>query len=122
MGAELIHFDIPAEDPQKLGEFYGEVLGWRCESVAGFEDYVMVYPGDGEGAVGGGIYRKAAPQETVVNYFRVDSIEDFCASVREHGGTVMMEKMAVPGFGYLAVCIDPQGNAFGLFLEESGAS
>ena len=31
MGAKLVHFEITADDPDKLAEFYTAVLGWKID-------------------------------------------------------------------------------------------
>lgn len=122
MGADLVHFDIPAESIEALSEFYGAVLGWRFESPGGFDDYRLIFTSEREGAPGGGMHKKELPQETVINYYEVDSISDYTARVKENGGQVVMDEMPVPGFGYLAVCLDPEGNPFGLWVTEEGES
>jgi predicted enzyme related to lactoylglutathione lyase len=39
--------------------------------------------------------------------------------VKSLGGQVITEKMAVPGMGFLASCIDTEGNTFGLWEENT---
>jgi hypothetical protein len=41
--------------------------------------------------------------------------------VQHLGGKLISEKMAVPGMGFLANCIDTEGNAFGLWEENTQA-
>ena len=37
--------------------------------------------------------------------------------VEKLGGKVVMPKTAVPGWGYLAICMDTENNTFGLWEE-----
>ncbi|MBI5870837.1 MAG: VOC family protein [Actinobacteria bacterium] len=122
MKGQLIHFEIPADDPAKLADFYRTVLGWSIgEPQAGMGDYRLIQvSGDGD-AVGGGLYKRTEPDQGRVDYFDVDSIEESAAQVKENGGQVLIEKMAVPQMGYFALCLDPEGNPFGLWLTDENA-
>lgn len=123
MGAELIHFEIPANDPDKLADFYMKVLGWNIE--APMEDlggYRLIMTSDREGAVSGGMFKKMSPEQGRLDYYNVDSIEETALKVKENGGQVIMEKMAVPKMGYMSVLLDPEGNPFGLWIEDENAA
>lgn len=122
MEGELVHFDIPADEPGRAAEFYRAVFGWKIEAIGGFEDYLEVKPGGIDEATGGGITKRFMPEQGPVNYFEVSSIEEANERVRSSGGQVVMEKMTVPGFGYLSLCTDTEGNPFGTFLEDPGAA
>lgn len=122
MEGDLVHFDIPAKDIDRLSNFYRNVLGWKTTAPGGFEDYLEIETSDGENAVGGGMSKKVMPQQTVINYYDVESVEETNERVRANGGEVIVEKMSVPGFGYLSVCADPEGNPFGSWLEDPNAA
>ena len=38
----IIHFEIPAEDLEKLRNFYSELFGWKIEKTPGPIDYYMI--------------------------------------------------------------------------------
>ena len=122
MEGELVHFDIPADDLDRASGFYSAVFGWKIEPVGGFEGYLEVKPGGRAEATGGGITKRFTPGQTPVNYFEVSSIEEANERVRASGGQVMVERMTVPGFGYLSLCSDTEGNPFGTWLEDPGAA
>jgi len=119
---ELVHFDIPVDDMERAAGFYRAVFGWKIEPVGGFEGYLDVKPGGREDTTGGGMTPRYMPGQTPVNYFSVSSIEEANERVRSSGGEVVMEKMAVPGFGYMSMCRDTEGNTFGAWLEDPGAA
>lgn len=125
MPGKLVHFDIAVNDLEKGIAFYKAVMGWQFEKydAEGGPDYWLIMPEPGnEEAVGGGIGKKQMPEQTNVNYYEADGgIEAFNQRVRDNGGMVVMEKMAVPGFGWMSVCIDPEGNAFGSWVEDKDA-
>ncbi len=122
MEGELVHFEIVGEDPDKLAEFYTAVLGWKIDPpMEDMGGYRLIMTGEREDAVGGGLYKKTEPQQGPLNYYDVKGIEDTVAKARERGGQVVVEKMAVPGMGWMAVIVDPQGNPFGLWLTDENA-
>lgn len=127
MPGELVHFDIPVNDVEKAVEFYRAVMGWKIEKYEGegMGDmvYWMVNPNpDKEDTVQGGIGSKAMPEQTLINYYRADDgLEAFNQRVKDNGGTVMMEKMPVAGWGWFSVCMDPEGNPFSGWVDDKDA-
>ena len=74
-------------------------------------------------------HRQGAEWETrgartrgIMNYIGVPDIDEYAAGVIKLGGTVTLPKMAVQGFGYLAICTDTEGNQFGLWQDTPGAA
>jgi uncharacterized protein len=126
MPGELVHFDIPAEDVDKMSAFYRNVMGWKIEPYGSeYGGYLMIDPApdkDPEMAVKGGMGEKQMPEQSPMNYYRTDDLEKFNQRVKDNGGQVMMEKMPVAKMGYLSVCIDPEGNAFGGWLDDPDAA
>jgi predicted enzyme related to lactoylglutathione lyase len=41
--------------------------------------------------------------------------------VKNLGGSLLTEKMAVPQMGHLVSCVDTEGNLFGLWQEDTKA-
>jgi len=127
MPGELVHFDIPVDDVDKAVDFYKAVMGWKVEKYEGpgmgdMAYYLINTNPDKEDAVGGGIGKKAMPEQTLMNYYRADDgLEAFNQRVKDKGGTVMMEKLAVPGWGWMSVCMDPEGNPFGGWVDDNDA-
>ena len=124
MPGELVHFDIPVDDVEKMVAFYRNVMGWKIEKYGGegFPDYWMVQPEPGkEGAAEGGIGKKGMPEQKPMNYYRTDDLDTFNQKVRDNGGTVVMEKMPVKGFGWMSVNMDPEGNPFGGWVDDENA-
>ncbi len=121
MNGDIIHFEIPADDPAKISAFYTKVLGWKIEEpAADMGGYQIIHTSEQE-KTGGGIYMKNMPQQTPVNYYEVDSIEAASDRVREAGGQIAMEKMAVPEMGWFAIALDPEGNPFGIWVTDTSA-
>jgi len=48
----------------------------------------------------------------------VDDIDAYIKKVKSAGGSIAMDKMQVPGVGWLAYFKDPDGNFFGMIQPE----
>jgi predicted enzyme related to lactoylglutathione lyase len=111
-----VHFDLTAEDPDRLAAFYGRVFGWTLQKWDGPNEYWMLTTGsDGELGINGGIWRRTArmsPQ--TVNTMSVDSIDSSIQALESAGGRVTVPKMEIPGVGIWAQAVDTEGNTFGL--------
>jgi len=117
--ATIVHFDIPAENPERAQEFYTKLFGWKFTMLPGPEPYYLIETKDlqGKPGPGGGMAKKSDPQQSITNFIGVSSIDDSIQKVKQSGGKVKQEKQSIPGFGFLAVCSDPENNIFGLFEE-----
>jgi predicted enzyme related to lactoylglutathione lyase len=56
-----------------------------------------------------------------MNYFGVASLDASTKKVKSLGGSLISERMAVPGMGFLVNCMDTEGNLFGLYEEDPNA-
>ena len=109
------HFEIPAGNPGQVMSFYGSVFGWTFQKWDGPMPYWLVTTGpDTEPGINGGILAKRDPQQPCVNTVTVADVDASIASVTAHGGRIAVPKMAVPGVGWLAYGMDPEGNMFGM--------
>ncbi len=117
----VIHFELPADDPDRAVSFYQKALGWKIEKWDGPEDYWLVSTGDpDQDGINGAITRRSA-FPVVVNTVGVEAVDEYVKRVVEAGGEVAMPKMAVVGVGYLAYCKDTEGNLFGIMQSDPGA-
>src|SRR5512145_3213241 len=99
----ISHFEIYANDPDKLAEFYTKMFDWKVTPVPGM-DYRMVYTGetDGQGmlkhpgAINGGIAKRpdGYPVNGAVNYAMVDSIEQAVDRAKSLGAKMTKGKTA----------------------------
>ncbi|PWK13183.1 VOC family protein [Tumebacillus permanentifrigoris] len=116
MNNRVLHFEIHVEDPVKAGEFYKDVFGWKIESWGGGDEpYYLVSTGDeNTPGINGGLMKSMDGQTRTVNSILVPDVDEYVAKVVAAGGTVALPKMPIPGVGYLAYLIDPQGVLFGI--------
>ena len=118
----VVHFEIPAADPNRAAEFYKKVFGWKFEKWPGPMEYWMVNTG-GEGTPGinGGLLRKDGPVQGTTNTVDVESVDTAIANVTAAGGKAVMPKTPIPGVGYFAYCVDTEGNLFGVMQPDPAA-
>ncbi|MBI3670883.1 MAG: VOC family protein [Acidobacteria bacterium] len=120
--SRVIHFEIPADNPERASKFYSDVFGWKFQKWAGPMDYWLITTGDsGEPGINGGLLRRQQPGASTVNTVGVASVDKFLPVITKNGGKVVAPKMAIPGVGYAAYCQDPEGNVFGVFQDDPGA-
>lgn len=109
-----IHFELPADDPERLGRFYGEAFGWTVQKWDGPMDYWFLMTGEGEPGIDGAFAKRSEGERGTVNTIGVEDLDGTLAKVKAAGGSVVREKSAIPGVGWMAYCQDTEGNAFGL--------
>ena len=76
----------------------------------------------GNKALIGGMMKKQMPEKQgITNYVDVKSVDEYSARVAQLGGQIKMPKLAVPGLGYFAICIDTGNNALAIWETDSTA-
>ncbi|MGD1010865.1 MAG: VOC family protein [Candidatus Aminicenantales bacterium] len=118
----IIHFNIYADNPGRAINFYGTVFGWKAEKWNGPVEYWMITTGpDDKPGINGGIGRREDPGDHTMNTIGVPSVDEFVVKIRAAGGKVVEPKMAIPGVGWFAVCLDTEGNTFGVMEDDPKA-
>jgi predicted enzyme related to lactoylglutathione lyase len=118
----VIHFEIPADNPDRAVQFYTKIFGWTFQKWDGPQDYWLVSTGDKGPGINGGLLRRSHPGAGTVNTVDVTSVDEMVRAVEKAGGTIVAPKMPIPGVGYLAYCQDPEGNTFGLMQSDPAAA
>jgi uncharacterized protein len=119
--SRVIHFEIPASDPERAAAFYKKTFGWKIEKWPGPMEYWMVTTGaDGAPGINGGLM-KNTQVKTTTNTIGVESVEDAVEAVTKAGGTLVMPKTPIPTVGYFAYLTDTEGNLFGVMQPDANA-
>lgn len=119
--SRVIHFEIPAADPERASKFYQKVFGWKFDKWAGPMEYWMVITGaDGAPGINGGLMRNTTVK-TTTNTIGVESVDAAVKSATNAGGKLVMPKSPIPGVGYFAYCEDTEGNLFGVMQADTNA-
>jgi len=125
MDHPVVHFEIPADDPERAVRFYRELFGWKIDHWSppgGGMDYWMVRTatnGESGGPAGpginGGILKRMHPQHLPMNYVSVDSLDEYARKAEALGGQVVVPKTEVPTVGWFTIIKDTEGNVVGLW-------
>ncbi len=90
MPSFVTHFEIFAEDPAPLAEFYRRLFGWRVEQAPGVDYYVIDTGSGGMSGLRGGLTVRPIPEpRRRVRYESVDSVNDVLGQVVALGGSVL---------------------------------
>lgn len=115
----VVHFDISADDPGRALRFYREVFGWKAQKWNGPFDYWLIKTGEpNEPGIDGGLARREHAGDSVTNFVDVTSVADISTRIVVNGGKIVQPKRTIPGVGYLAVCLDTEGNLFGIMQRD----
>ena len=124
-------FEIYVDDIERAKKFYRSVLGFTFEDAPAIEeteDYKMsFFPSDPEcfGISGALIQMKGArgngysgTATTTMVYFPCEDCSVEESRVEAAGGVVHKSKIALGPHGFCSICIDSEGNTFGLHSME----
>lgn len=120
----VVHFEMPAEDRERMATFYTGVFGWHTQLMGPeMNDYVVVATTESDdngpkkpGAINGGFYPKKPdwPAQYPSVVISVDGIDQSMKAVTDAGGEVLGEPMDIPGVGRYVSFIDTEGNRVGM--------
>ena len=114
-------FDIYVNDMERAASFYQTVLGQELENMGDPTDKSVImksFPTEMESyGAGGALVKKegASPVAggTIV-YFGTEDCLSEQSRVEKAGGKVMNPKMSIGEYGFVSICMDTEGNMFGL--------
>ncbi|MCA9370148.1 MAG: VOC family protein [Pseudomonadales bacterium] len=126
-----IHFEIHADHVERAKTFYATVFGWTFEDYSEYtgSPYFGVTTGEKSelGINGGFMLRKgdAPSAETPVTGFvctmGVESYDQAHQTILAAGGSVALEKYALPGMAWQGYYHDTEGNIFGIHEPDENA-
>jgi predicted enzyme related to lactoylglutathione lyase len=123
MPSRVVHFELPADDPDRCARFYADVFGWKTEKWGGPTDYWLVTTGEApEVGIDGGIGRRQGPEDQITNTIDVADLDAAITAVEAAGGTITNPKHPVRGVGWLAYAADTEGNPFGMMQSDPSAA
>jgi uncharacterized protein len=117
-----VHFEIPAENPQRLSNFYEELFDWKIQKMEGADYWIATTGDEGEPGINGAIAASQAPEQVPINYVSVPSLDEYVEKASALGARVTVGKQAVPGMGWFAHLADLEGNPLGIWQTDEGAA
>lgn len=113
-------FDIYVTDLARAGAFYEAVFGCELQTINDptSEAQMLAFPAEmsaygASGALVKSPHRHPGAGGTLV-YFTVDNCSIQEALVSKAGGKVIRPKFSIGAFGWVTLCLDTEGNQFGL--------
>jgi uncharacterized protein len=117
----VVHFEMPAEDRNRMAGFYTKVFGWKTQMLGSeMGDYVLATTTETDkdgrpknpGAINGGFFLKKPdwPAQYPSIVIAVDDIKESIKNVAAAGGEVLGKPMEIPGVGQYVSFLDTEGN------------
>ena len=116
-----MHFEMPAETPERAIKFYERVFGWKFERWNGPMEYWTISTGDSQPGINGGLMTRRDPAQPCVNTMDVANLDETTKVIEDAGGLCVVPKMPIPGVGWLAYFKDTEGYIFGAMQADTAA-
>lgn len=118
---ESVWFEIYVNDIERATKFYESVLDTKLEELGDPTDQdlkMMSFPSDmgtyGSGGALAQMKGMEAGKNSTIIYFGCDDCAVEESRVEAAGGKVMKPKMSIGEHGFISLCVDIEGNVFGL--------
>lgn len=111
---KVIHFEIPARDPERQKHFYSTVFNWKFSQWKDVGFWVALTGQPPEFGIDGGIIDVKELDIPLNSIIEVEDIDDVLQKIKAKGGKVAVPKFFEQGVGYLAYFRDLDNNIFGL--------
>lgn len=125
----VVHFELPAEDSNRMSDFYKKAFGWETKQMGSdMGNYVVVTTTETDenrmvktpGTINGGFFQKTketTQYPTVV--ISVDDIHQSMKEVTDAGGKILGGQKPgvpddIPGVGLYIAFVDSEGNRIGM--------
>lgn len=121
----VVHFELPADDRQRMADFYTKAFGWKAQMLGPeMGNYVIVQTTETEengfpkepGRINGGFFEKTEKYKLPSVVIAVDDIREGMRKVEEAGGKILGgewkdgEPDDIPGVGLYISFLDTEGN------------
>lgn len=127
----VVHFEMPAEDRNRMAGFYTTVFGWKTQMLGpDMSDYVLATTTESDesgrpkkpGAINGGFFPKSEdkPGQYPSVVIAVEDIKKHMQKVEKAGGKVLGEPWDIPGVGLYVAFIDTEGNRVSMLQPMMG--
>ncbi|MCX6022261.1 MAG: VOC family protein [Chloroflexi bacterium] len=107
----VMHWEISAEDPKKIQEFYGSLFDWQIDANNPYNYGLVDTKAEG---INGGIGGTEGGGKRITFYVQVDDLQAYLDKAVGLGAQVLMPPTEIPGAVTMALFADPEGNVTGL--------
>jgi len=121
-------FNIPVDDMIRAKKFFSKTFGWdfMATGMDGDHHFATTVQTDENGlptepgGINGGLLERGAYEQQVTSVFiKVNSIDDTINKVVNNGGKLVLAKVPIADFAYLAQIKDTEGNLISLWEDEN---
>lgn len=115
MKHRITHFAIHVDDVERAGNFYGQIFNWRFKDY-GPDDFKQIVTGEkgDEELIGALQSRRYSPLKQPIlgleGTVLVENVDPLVHKITSAGGTVCVEKAAIPNVGWIIKFLDTEGN------------
>ncbi len=114
----VVHFEIPADKPERAVAFYKNAFQWDIKQW-GTEKYWLASTGPKDQmGIDGAIMPRMKPDQVTVNTIGVENLDASIAKVKKAGGKIIGEKMKIPEVGWFVYAVDTEGNQIGILQPD----
>ena len=128
----VVHFELPAENRQRMADFYSKTFGWQTQMLGkDMGNYVIATTTESDekgpkkpGAINGGFFTKTddMPAQYPSVVVAVDDINESMKKVMKSGGKVLGEPMEITGVGQYVSFFDTEGNRVSMLQPDPSTS
>ena len=128
----VVHFELPAENRQRMADFYSKTFGWQTQMLGkDMGNYVIATTTESDekgpkkpGAINGGFFTKTddMPAQYPSVVVAVDDINESMKKVMKAGGKVLGDPMEIPGVGQYVSFFDTEGNRVSMLQPDPRTS
>ena len=119
----IAYFEVPTDNLERAKKFYHSIFGWEINStpMPNMPEYSSITTGKAFSDKGmsylnmGGMIKRMFPNQGIMNYIKVDSVDKTLESITKQGGKQMGERLVIPEVGVIAFFTDTEGNCLGLW-------
>ena len=129
----VVHFEFPYVDRERIARFYQAAFGWKTQMLGPeMGNYVLATTAEEDlkneravkGAINGGFFPRddKMPGQVPSVVIGVQDIRKSMAAVKQAGGEVLGEPMAIPGVGQYVAFFDTERNRVSMLQPQMGGA
>ena len=87
----IVYFNISADDIERAKKFYAELFDWKIEKFTEPLEYYSIETTtlSGEEGLSGSITKREYPDQKIITFIEVPSVDEYIDKVKKLGGKVL---------------------------------